>query len=101
MFDRYRKKKSSFLCFMAVFMSHCPLFRVSRRFTCLTGITKKSSFFTLYGRLHELFPLFWVPVLFTYFRVTTKNSSFAFYGRFNELLPIVLGFLGVLHVLEL
>src|SRR3954466_6046127 len=63
-------KNSSFSCFMAVFMSYCPLFRGSR---------------AIYSDL---------PTRYMLERYDQKLVVFVFCGRFHELLPHSLGVLG-------
>src|SRR3954467_2970754 len=82
-------KKSSFLRFIAVFMSN---FGVPGRFIRFKDMIKNSPF-CVYGHFMSYCPQFWFSrAIYEFERFDQKVVIFAFYGRFHELLPIVLGF---------
>src|SRR3954467_14548673 len=98
-------KNPSFSCFMAVFMSYCPLFWGSTGFawhvrpdTCLRDLTKNTSFSHFMAVFMSYCPRFWgsrgicmaCTTRFMFEIYDKKLVVFLFYGRFHELLPMVL-----------
>src|SRR3954463_2437498 len=88
---RVMTKKSSFSCFVDVFVTYCPQFWGSIAINTFETYEQNVVIFTFYGLFHELLSFYFgIPGRFTCFRFRTKNSSFfAFYGHFHELLPTV------------
>src|SRR3954467_8418723 len=106
-------KNSPVSCFMTVFMSYCPHYRVPCRFawsiiiplTCLRKMTRKSSFSHFMAVLMSYCPLFrGSREIYNHLKNGYKFESyeqqlvgFVFYGRFRDLLPTFFGFHGDLR----
>src|SRR3954463_10108587 len=56
---RVMTKKSSFSCFVDVFVSYCPQFWGSRAIYMFERYEQKMFVFAFYGHFHELLPQFW------------------------------------------
>src|SRR3954465_6421596 len=105
-------RKSSFLRFIAVFMSYCPqfwgyqaIYNDLKTQYMFESYEQKLVVFVFYGHFHELLPTVWgsrwicMPHKNTYMfdSYDHKLVVFAFYCRFHELLPTVLGLQGNLQ----
>ena len=82
-------KNSSFLRFMAIFMSYCPQFWVSRVIYMFERYDQKLVVFAFYGHFRDLLPIVlgFQGVLHVS-ELWQKLVFFAFLGHFHELLPI-------------
>src|SRR3954471_22871380 len=100
-------KNSSFLRFMATFLSYFPQFWDSTTIYndrkaryIFVGMTQKSSLFVFYGHFHEVLPIFLVSrgirmarmTRYTFERYDQKLVVFAFYGRFMSYCPRFWGY---------
>src|SRR5215216_7559677 len=105
-------RNTSFSCFMAVFMSYCPLFWVKGRSTTTVrsdtfsrDITKNFSFSCFLAVFMSYCPHFWGSMAsfmahkagYMFESYEQKLIVFVFSCRFHELLPIFLGFHGEFH----
>ena len=96
-------KNSSFLRFMALFMSDFPQFKGSRAIYngCKTrymfeDMTNNMSFSFFMAVFMSYLPQFWgAKEIYKFESYDQKLVIFAYYGHFHDLLPIVLGSMAI------